>query len=278
MLPTPYRKVKNMQKTFYRLVFVFALLLSLPGCQMITPAVVQEASPTAASTDTPAPLPPTPSPAPSLVLSSQLIEEKSSEIPKYEIKLQYPMLEWGGDPRVQAFNQAAERIATEEMRSFKEGVQSTVNDPNVGDFPSSLEMGHTVTYSENGLISVIFKVGYYMAGAAHPGYYSHTINYDIGQGRVLALEDLFQPDATYLETLSAFSLDDLKKRGVLEWEDGALPKPESYQNWNVTPNGLIITFDEYMVSSHAAGAQTVIVPFAAIQNIIRSDGALAWAR
>lgn len=122
---------------------------------------------------------------------------------------------------------------------------------------------------------MLFKVYYYAAGAAHPGHYSYAINYDLRQGRLIELGDLFKPDAAYLAAISATCIADLKERGVLAWEDGALPKAENYKTWNITPDGLQITFDEYQVTAYAMGPQTVIIPYAKLIDMARTDGPLA---
>ena len=268
------------------------LLIPLFGCQLLAPSSTLEPTataqistlapePTAVTEPTAAALPPTPAPTettapptetskPDLVITTQAIVE-ASDTPKYEIDVQYPILEWGGDSRVDAFNEAAQTIASEEARLFKEGTQVTIDDPYAKDMLSTLKMAYTTTYSEHGLVSVLFNVGYYMAGAAHPGYYAHTLTYDVNGGKQLALDDIFQPGSNYLEPLSQYCIEELRKRDVLQWEDGALPKSENYRNWNLTPDGLMITFDEYQVASHAAGPQTVIVPYTEIQALLAPE-------
>ena len=59
------------------------------------------------------------------------------------------------------------------------------------------------------------------------------------------------------------------------FQDGAMPKAENYQSWNITKKGLMFTFDPYQVGSYAAGPQFVIVPYAQLKDIARPDGALA---
>jgi hypothetical protein len=129
------------------------------------------------------------------------------------------------------------------------------------------------TSNSSGIIAILYQISFYSAGAAHPGHYSHALNYDLRTGKVLSLDDIFQ--AGYLEIISSTCLSDLNNRGVLEWEDGAQPVPENYQVWNITPEGLLITFDEYQVASYAAGPQSVMVPKDILQPLLRADGPLA---
>jgi len=57
--------------------------------------------------------------------------------------------------------------------------------------------------------------------------------------------------------------------------DGANPTVENYRNWNITPEGLMITFDTYQVAPGAAGPQVVVVPYGQISAVIDPQGALA---
>jgi len=62
---------------------------------------------------------------------------------------------------------------------------------------------------------------------------------------------------------------------VLEWEEGALPAPENYQRWNITPDGLLISFDEYTVAPYAAVPQAVLVSYEVLKQLIDPGGLLA---
>lgn len=233
-----------------------------------TPAPVEATAPPVISED------PAPTDEAAIVLLTRSVVEESAN-PRYEIKVEWPELEWAGHPQVEAFNQAAEALAQEEIATFKQGVANTPDDPAFQEFSSSLTVGYTPTYMDSGLFSVRMNVGFYMAGAAHPAHYSHAINYDLSEGRVLSLEELFQPGSAYLETLSTYCLDDLAAQGTLAWEEGALPKAENFQDWNLTPGGLEIMFDEYQVAPYAAGPQKVLIPYERLKEVMNPEGPLA---
>ena len=139
----------------------------------------------------------------------------------------------------------------------------------------NLWISYTVPYMSERLLSVRMEVSSYVLFTVHPSGYFYAINYDRQAGEVLALGDLFQPGSDYVGVLSRYCLSDLEKQGVLYWDDGAQPTAENYEgNWNFTPWGLLITFDEYEVAPYAAGAQTVIIPFAELQGIAEPNGPL----
>jgi hypothetical protein len=210
-----------------------------------------------------------------LVLSAKDTSEVSKS-PRYSIKARWPHIEWGSDPRVANFNQASDAIVAEEIGAFKKNVSEIASQPDPSDLGSDLNIDFAPTMAQNGIVSVLMRVSFYSAGAAHPGSYSRVINYDLRASKMLALQDLFKPNSNYLEVISAACLDDLKTRGVLGWEDRALPKPENYQAWNITPDGLLITFDEYQVAPYASGPQSVTIAYEKLNAIIRPDGPLSF--
>jgi hypothetical protein len=130
-------------------------------------------------------------------------------------------------------------------------------------------------YGEHGLMSVLFSVDYYMAGAAHPNQYSVTLNLDVASGKVLALKDLFKPGVDYLNFISDYAIQDLTRQQRLETETGAAPTEENFRSWNITQNGLLFSFDPYQVAAYAAGPQSVTIPYASLKDLIHPSGPLA---
>lgn len=268
-----------------RLAAAIFLIVSLGACRLFdatqpgglpgVPAAETPADPGGDPTTAPAVTVDQPTPGiPSIVLVTKDFREESAD-PRYEIDVEWPELQWNDDPRVEAFNQAAEALAREEIDVFMKGVENTPDDPAFQEFGSSLTVRYTPTYLDSGLFSVHIPVSFYMAGAAHPAHYSRALSYDLRDGHMLALEELFQPGASYLETLSTLCLEDLAARGTLAWEDGALPKAENFQVWNITPGGLQITFDPYQVAPYASGPQTVLIPYERLKEVMNPEGPLA---
>jgi hypothetical protein len=142
---------------------------------------------------------------------------------------------------------------------------------------SSFDVGYTLLYQRGDLWSFKLNFNGYADGAAHPYHYSLTVNYDLEQGRKLSLGDLFAEDSGYLKVISSYCIAELSKRDIGffgGFERGAEPTSENYRNWNITNEGLLITFDEYQVAPYAAGAQTVVVPYNELRPLINSQGPL----
>lgn len=221
---------------------------------------------------------------------TRLLEKQFSETIKakrIEISAAYPELT-GGAAGAAGFNRTVKTHVERSIADFKkEMMQATAEDlkalPETASY--SIDIGYTIEYADDELISVDFWNGTY-EGGAHPNSRSFTINYDLKNGREIKLADLFKPGAKYLETVAAYCTKDLQSRkapdtgenmGIAQdmWADGATPTADNYRSWNITKKGLMFTFDQYQVAPYAAGPQTVIVPFANLKTVHKPGGALA---
>ncbi|HEX4045792.1 MAG TPA: RsiV family protein, partial [Gammaproteobacteria bacterium] len=106
---------------------------------------------------------------------------------------------------------------------------------------------------------------------AHPYHHHFVLNYDLKNNQPLELGMLFNPNADYLTVLSTYTQMTLSNRHLPDKEmiaAGTAPKPENFRNWNIKPNGLLITFDEYQVAPYVNGTQTVLVPYSFLKSIL----------
>ncbi len=201
---------------------------------------------------------------------------------KYTIDAKYPELTGAANPNAEKFNQEVRSLVTKEVQGFKKDAQEMSEE----DMPdtetgSYLDLGYDLTLAKDELVSVAFGVSTYSRGAAHPNHYTVVFNYDLRSGTKLKLSDLFNPGSGYLQNISRYSIDDLKRQAGKdgydeEWfETGAGAKEENYENWNISKKGLAITFDPYQVASYAEGPKNVVVPYASLKEVIKPDGALS---
>lgn len=260
-------------ETIYKLTTTSVALLAILACNATftsnfpTPTTI---APTKTATVVPTQVPPTPQ----VSLSSVSIHEENQS-PNYQIKADIPTLQGSTEARIVNFNTAMTDLVNAEIDKFKKNV-SDLHADNASS-GSSLDVTYALTLQNGDLWSFKFDFSFFTAGAAHPGLYSLTVNYDLGQGRQLALSDLFLPNSNYLETISNTCIAELKKQPYSDsfFLDGAKPTPENYRNWNLTTDGLMITFDEYQVAPYAAGPQTVVVPYSELMGVIDPQGPLA---
>jgi hypothetical protein len=204
---------------------------------------------------------------------------------KYEIDVVYPQLTGAGPANIEKFNQLVRTLVNGKVADFKKemvpesGEEATADSESTG---SDFNIGYDIAMAKDDLISLDFSVGSYYAGAAHPNSYSESFNFDLKNGKTIKLAELFNPGSKYLQTISAFAIQDLKKQSKAQGDNsmldddwiqrGAGPDAKNYQSWTISKTGLGITFDAYQVGPYAAGPQKVTVPYSSLKEIIRVDG------
>jgi len=249
-----------------KLILVNFILLFIIACSILAPV----------PTIIPSLLPPTVTPIPlsqQVTLVPQVFNE-TNQTPPFMITSQTPQLTGSDDPRVVAINQRLNELVRNEVDVFRQSfLQNTAPTVTNGSF---LEVTYTLASQYDDIWSFKFDFHFYSDGAAHPGSYSMTLSYDLGQGSELMLADLFLPNSNYLETIADHCSAELSHQPFFEgpFAEGTQPTLENYRNWNITPEGLMITFDEYQVAPYAAGPQTVIVPYGELQAVIDPRGPL----
>jgi len=208
-----------------------------------------------------------------LQLNSNPFNEES-QTPAYKITAQIPYLN-GSDTHIQSFNTELKDIVQKEIDAFKKNLADMQPTPGVGS--SSFDVRYEQVSQKGNFWSLKFNIEGYTDGAAHPYHYTITVNHDLQNDKDITLDDLFQSNSNYLQTLSDYSKKELSKRdiGFDGFEQGADPTPDNYHNWNIADDGLIITFDEYQVAPYAAGPQTVKIPFSELSQMLNSQGPIA---
>lgn len=202
--------------------------------------------------------------------------EESGSRPDYTLTTDTPSLTGPGDPRLTVFNQQMAALVQQEVDAFKQNLLMLPVEP-IG-MGSYLEVNFDQVSPPGNLLSILFVVSFYSDGAAHPGAYYHTATFDLEAGSFLTLDRLFLPGADYLGPISDYCKAELTARDIAydpAFSTGADPTAGNYRNWNVTPDGLLITFDPYQVAAYAAGPQMVTIPYADLQSILDPQGPLA---
>jgi len=209
------------------------------------------------------------------VTLKSIAQHEEGQLPNYTLDAQTPQLEDSDDERVTNFNVLMGLVVQDEVELFKGMVADLPAEPIAGG--SFLDVSFAQLAPYGNLISIQFSISFYSDGAAHPGHYSHTLTYDLEGGAEVPLARLFLSGVDYLTPISDYCVAALRQRdfGLDDsWLGGASPTEDNYRNWNVTSEGLLITFDEYQVAPYAAGPQEVIVPYAELTGILDPNGPL----
>ncbi len=209
-----------------------------------------------------------------LIVKQQKEENKKL---KFSTEVAYPQLT-GNDARVAEFNKTINEMVENSLKAFKVDNREFMQDAAAGERGElAMDISYSVVHADKNLLSILFS-NYSYTGGAHGNAGSVAYNYDLNRGVMLKLADLFQPNSNYLKAISDYCIAKIKKSDVGddEWiRTGAGPKAENYESWNITPEGLQITFDAYQVAAYAAGPQEVLIPYSALKSIIKLEGALA---
>jgi Deacetylase PdaC/Protein of unknown function (DUF3298) len=198
---------------------------------------------------------------------------------KLRIESRAPQLTGADAAKAEKFNQTVANFVANRTVEFKKVAAELMQadaQPAAGPAPPAYEMdvNYTVTAATPEFISILFYF-YQYTGGAHPNTKTASFNYNLKRGEALQLADLFTPQSNYLQTISAYSIRELKKLKTVDSADeGASPKLENFQSWNLTPAGLRLTFDRYSVAAYAAGDHEVVIPYAVLKPILKPDGLL----
>jgi hypothetical protein len=197
----------------------------------------------------------------------------------FELSVEYPELS-GVAPTVAAeFNRLARSRVMEKAESFRKDMLAQTADDlkwaRERGFANTSEIGYSVTYADDELISISFG-NYLFTGGAHGNAFTFPLNFDLRTGREIRLADVFAANSEYLQDLSRYCVkklqDELNEGNEDEWiQTGAGPKAENFESWNVRKSGLMLTFDAYQVAPYAAGPQEVVVPFGELRSILRGS-------
>jgi Protein of unknown function (DUF3298)/Deacetylase PdaC len=214
-------------------------------------------------------------------ISPKLIRETNKQS-HYAIDVEYPQIE--GDVRFDKFNREARALITKEVAAFKSSAMASGSESESETTSeaqnSTLDCTYEIRLATDDLISVEFSESEYSQGAAHPNSFATVLNYDVKNGKKLALADLFNPKSNYLKTISDYCIKDLKQQSKTEGDalpddmiqSGASPRADNFKGWTVTKNGLWINFDPYQVGPYVAGPQRVLIPYSALKDLIKPDG------
>ncbi len=215
-------------------------------------------------------------------VTPKMIKEANKE-KHYTVDAEYPQIE--GDARFDKFNREARSLLSKDVAAFKTAETASETDPGTETpaetLNSSLNVGYEIRCATDDLISVAFTESDYERGAAHPNSSTTVLNYDVKNGKKLALADLFNSRTSYLNAISTYCIKELKDRSKKDkdsmlddemMKSGASARADNYKAWAITKKGLWITFDPYQVAAYAAGPQYVLVPYSALKDLIKPDG------
>jgi hypothetical protein len=191
---------------------------------------------------------------------------------RYELNIAYPQIAIPATLNERKFNLWLERAILEDVADFRahldDSAKGKLSRPSGPE--ESLDIRYQTIVADQELISINFTEIVTSASQIHPNTHPVTFNYDLRHGRSLKLSDIFQDKVGYLPVIAEYCEAELKHKygDQLFDNDRAAAKPENYQNWNIGPEGLIISFNDYQVGPHAMGRPVIVVPYSALSKVL----------
>ncbi|MCR4256594.1 MAG: DUF3298 and DUF4163 domain-containing protein [Candidatus Uhrbacteria bacterium] len=147
-------------------------------------------------------------------------------------------------------------------------------------------MGYDVELLQDGLASIVVH-SYSYSGGVHGLPWIHGVTLTVPEGRRLALGDLIKPEQ--LKPLMQMA----RRQLVDDWNDALFPEASAalsvfiadttpateeelaafsiYEDFYLTPTGIVFYWNVYDVAPYAAGQQTVTIPFRTVSDWMLPD-------
>jgi hypothetical protein len=205
-----------------------------------------------------------------LTIVTNEVKLKSERL-RYNIDVRYPQIIGTDDVQIAQLN---ERIKNLTSREYERPLYPTQAELHYFQMqqPSGfnlVNMDYEIGIATRSFLSIYFQFNNYSITSAHWSQYGLTFNYDLSSKKELKLSDIFKPGSKYLEFISDYCQIELSSKGseaILY--SGLMPEARNFERWLITSNGIRFKFDECKVYRCAAGAQTVQIPFAAMDHLL----------
>ena len=186
-------------------------------------------------------------------------------------------------PGLHQINNVIEKRITDEFNEFSRRQSEKEEERNRADVRTDKgtewydAYGYTIEYYGPELISLLVTHGWY-AGGIHSNIDYKSANFSITGGKAVSLKlaDLFLPQATYVDVLSDYCIEDLRKQeaGHVKRDDILRLNEDDLSVLSILPSGIKFSFQPYAVGPYSEGSYFVIVPYQALRKIIQPNGPL----
>lgn len=208
----------------------------------------------------------------------------SVQSPSLVANISYPVLGGMASGQIQGnINAAISKAVTGYVSSFQtrlEGQSTTTLPPGVGNGVTQSQISGSFIKElvDPRYVSFKFLITTYAAGAASPTTEAACLTFDLSNGQLLTLSDLFS-GSSYLPALSSMAKTAVStKLGQAGDQNlingGTQPNAGNFSNWNLTANGLELTFSQGLVAAAAAGVVSVVLPYSGLSKLAKSPGPL----
>lgn len=218
-----------------------------------------------------------------MTVVTKAIKQENKQL-NYIINISYPQLEnlTKSDAQIKINKSIAARVQAV-IKDFGSANNPARGEPLPGSEPSTLDVTYSIQSNTTipNIVSIRLIESFFEAGAAHPGHYIDTLNYNTTTGAEISLSDIFS-SSDYLNRLSSSTRLFLQKKIgnnldlYPQVSSGTEAVPENFETFILADTGIIIIFQEYQVAAYAAGVQEVLVPYSEIKDILDPKGPLEF--
>jgi Deacetylase PdaC/Protein of unknown function (DUF3298) len=194
------------------------------------------------------------------------------------LSFEYPRF-LSSSPGVRQINTVIEKRIADENNEFskrqEEKDEKTINVDKGEEWFNKYT--YDVAFYGEELISLVVA-DYWYAGGAHSNTNYESANFSITGGKAVSLKlsDLFLPQATYIDLLSAYCINDLRKQGAAHVTSGHVQEldEDHLSVFSILPSGIEFSFRPYVVGPYPDGSYFVTVPYDALRKITNPKGPL----
>lgn len=206
------------------------------------------------------------------IVVTRKIRLKSDRL-RYDVNVRYPKIIGTDDPSLDELNRGIEKLVTEQYDHYLDPSEEDLiyyceNWPEVFN---SVEVEYEVLSTTNSFVSLYLNVRDAGIGSISSFQNSFVINYHFKLGRLMSMSDVFIRDSKYLEFVSRFCIEDLRRRSESVIAGELAARPETFQSWNITSKGIRFNFDKCAVLSCAEGKQHVQIPYADLKPYLNQE-------
>lgn len=213
------------------------------------------------------------------LVADSIKEENKSK--NYTISVEYLKMTGYKDKSTQDdFNQYVSDMVKKYVNDFKKEMIGWVSNL---DAQSDFEIGTTIFLQDDRIASIRFDGYQYYSGSAHPTTFFFSVNYNLVENEPITFSSLFKGD--YLTKISNFCIKDLIRQAKeyapedndhTAIKEGAGPRDDNFEVFNLQADTLHITFPVYQVASYAEGPKEVDLPYKDIMSIIDKNSPIGY--
>lgn len=193
-----------------------------------------------------------------------------------KIKLELVKIETPSQEISQKINR---EIEAEICRNYSFGeenyttIEEILNSVNEDENGFDVSIHTNVITNTNNVLCVQLNFDTYSFGAAHPFAFSYFMNFDLGTGKTITLDELMQPG--YKSRLNEIGKKNfIQQNGKEGWNFSRENEFQLSDDFAITEKGLLFSYNPYDIGPYVMGAPDVLIKYEEISSLIKKGGLL----